>query len=290
MGAMNKYVIPPFLLAVAAFSGVFLWGNPCSLAAPSGTAAPAGTPIRQPRVRATQLSPATGPRTAVLAPPQSLVVVPRYAPPAQPRTNSASMRNDFTEPLPLADLMTWIGRLSDPKLVPDKLWAIGQIVAAVAPADIPQLLAFVDNNTTGEVRYRLHHGLLLRWTRADPKAAVAWANALRDMDQREEEVTTVVSEWVRADPNGAQAWAQRLWGGRIKEEVWKVSGAARAESDPRAALAWARQLPTGFARENALSGVGRVCAGKDPKAAAEAAKTLPPGLGRDRFIRDVADN
>ena len=60
-----------------------------------------------------------------------------------------------------------------------------KLLLAVEPADIPAVLAFADKNLPKQMRWSFRYGLLQRWGEVDVAAAMAYANALTDRQERE---------------------------------------------------------------------------------------------------------
>ena len=104
------------------------------------------------------------------------------------------------------------------------------------PADIPQLLAFVDAKVPKSLRQGLRFNLLSRWAQNDSQAALAYAQALPNSQERQNAIGMVASGWAQKDPVAAAAWAQQLPKGQLRDHVLSSVISAMAGSNPQAAF------------------------------------------------------
>src|SRR6266446_4880296 len=174
-----------------------------------------------------------------------------------------------------------------------------RVIQSIAPADIAEVLGFVEKNPSKGARDGMRYSLLSRWAGADPMAAMTYANAVRGNREQERAVMAVLSGWAENEPGAAAAWAQQLppgglhnqavaaaigWlaatnptaafgllqsSGRGPRQVGSVYPifAAWTERDPNAAVAKAEELPAGQQRSQAFQAIAAAWGGKDPAAA-----------------------
>ena len=131
------------------------------------------------------------------------------------------------------------------------------------------------------------------WGQKDPSAALAWAQALAETDQRRDLIIQSIWQgWSEQDPaQAATALGQQLYnGGRIYTELAGTVAKAWAAVDPTASAQWAVTLPAGAARRNALYQVAVAWTQTDPAGASRWAVSLPASGTRMEIWREIVGN
>src|SRR6266700_2069742 len=111
-----------------------------------------------------------------------------------------------------------------------------RVLQSIAPADIAEVLGFVEKNTSKGARDQMRSSLLSRWAGADPVAAMAYANAVRGNRERERAVMAVLSGWAEKEPGAAAAWAQQLPPGGLRNQAVATAIEWLAATNPAAAF------------------------------------------------------
>jgi predicted nucleic acid-binding Zn-ribbon protein len=193
-----------------------------------------------------------------------------------------------------------------------------QLRAALASADkldslltpqvLPERLAgFITNLPTGDHRAKMIVELCARWT--NTPAALAWAQALPDENERAGAIAQIVGEWARTDfpaatnfvstlTNDAQKtvaqfalaepWAQRdarelatnalaLPAGEVQTVWLALASGQLATNDFAGAAALLTPLADAELRQNLLAQAAHEAAGTQPEAVAKFIATMPAG-------------
>jgi hypothetical protein len=233
MPSLKTKLILSSLLAVAALAGGLWWGKHLTRSEASGVVSPKSAGSVKPKAPALTATENASKR--------------RQTPPAG--GSGLAARSS------LAGLEAMIRDLSDANWRGDEGQEVRRMLAAVAPADIPKVLAFIEQNPARTARQVLRQDLLSHWAKTNPQAAAAWASTLPNGDNKQGAIHSVAVEWAQADLARALAWAQQLPEGRAKQDAFRSVGLGWARTDPQAALAWAKQLPEGNVKEGALGGI-----------------------------------
>jgi hypothetical protein len=140
-----------------------------------------------------------------------------------------------------------------------------------------------------EARFAWIQGLAEGRSRADPRAAVAWVQRLRQDPAYVAAAASVAQGLARVDP---QAAGDLLAGidnvsasdaQTLSMAAWNI-GSAWARTDPRAAADWARDLRTDAWRSGSLGPIVAVWAESDYSAAHSWTLRLPSGVTRDAAL------
>src|SRR5439155_8187980 len=115
--------------------------------------------------------------------------------------------------------------------------AMSKLVAAVAPADLPEVLTLAEKTAPEAFRTRFRNELLERWAENDPTGAMAYAEKVQGAQRRQEAIMAVLGKWAEQDLDRAAAWAKQLPAGPIKAEALQTVVSAMAEKDPEKAMA-----------------------------------------------------
>lgn len=161
------------------------------------------------------------------------------------------------------------------------------------PADIPQLMAFIDANLPRQMRGGLRYQLIERWADADLPAAMAYANTLTDRQEREQTISIVAGAWAAKDPQAAAAWAKQLPSGQFRNQVLDSIVNAMAATDPQAALDLAQASDMGNSRRYGMGFAYQIFsqwAAKDPVAATAAAAQLTSAQERSQAFQAIASS
>ncbi len=114
------------------------------------------------------------------------------------------------------------------------------------------------------------------WATRDPAAALAWAQAQRQIPFGMSPVNGVVQGWWKKDPAAAEAFALAQIGTPLGKQLISSMASQMAMQDRAKATAWVNQIPDQDLRRQAYSMVGAQLAFSDPQAAGEWALSLPP--------------
>ena len=134
----------------------------------------------------------------------------------------------------LADIEAKMLKLNYRNLYNDPDWR--KMMDNLDPADIPQLLAFVDAKVPKFMRQGLRFNLLPRWAQSDPQGGDDLCSSLPNFQERENAIGMVATGWAQKDPTGATAWAQQLPKGQLRDRVLSSVISAIAGSNPQAAF------------------------------------------------------
>jgi hypothetical protein len=119
--------------------------------------------------------------------------------------------------LSLAEIESALAELKG--LSRSKLWErVNEIVKGVDPADIPRVMAMLAK-LPAELQNSLRYSLLPRWAETDPRAAMEFANGIKNLNERHQAILSVLRGWAKDDPQGAAAWIQQLPPGRLRNEA-----------------------------------------------------------------------
>jgi len=207
-------------------------------------------------------------------PPPLLPVLPTVS------TNAAT--NLLSEKMSLADVMARMlvlkadgddGLNNDP----DQKWS--KLLASVNLGDIPQVLAFADQNLTANLRASVRNDLLSRWADADPSGALAYAGNISDKSERHAATGMVVQAWAGADATAAAAWVQRQPDGPFRNQLLNEVLTAMSRKDPAAACGIYLGLDSASRRKGILTfaaeQIFQAWAAKDPATAIAQAAGIP---------------
>ena len=198
-----------FLLAGAGFSAGFVFGH--RGAKPNA---------------ATDTAPANGSTTVSEKPLPAIKVKPQ---------RPTEVADKSVKRMTLAEIETALDGLKS--VSRDKLWErVNEIVRAVDPADIPAVMAMVAK-LSSDVQNSFRYSLLPKWAETDPRAAMEFANGIKNVNDRHQAILSVLRGWAKNDALGAAAWIQQLPPGRLRNEAPAAIARALAEKDPEAAFA-----------------------------------------------------
>jgi hypothetical protein len=118
--------------------------------------------------------------------------------------------------------------------------------------------------------------LAARMAATDPQAAVAWASALTDENERRSAVGSVASRWANADSYDASQWVASLPPGGERDTAARALVNSIAQSDPESAWTWAVSIADATERSSALAAAFHVMRERDPQRARQLAQKLDP--------------
>ena len=155
-----------------------------------------------------------------------------------PQTSDSSDKSD--KRLTLAEIESALAELKGPSR--EKLWErVGEIAKGIDPADIPQMLAMLSKLPV-EIQNSLRYSLVPRWAEADPRAAMEFANGVKNSNERQQMILGVLRGWAQRDPLAAAAWIQQLPPGRLRNEAPGIIARALADLK-RAGLRFVQREP-----------------------------------------------
>ena len=115
--------------------------------------------------------------------------------------------------------------------------ALNDLVQKLNPADLPRLLALVEQWPSMNDRNQLRPLLLARWAEIDVTAAMASANTVTGTQNRQQAVGAVLRAWAEKDADAAAAWAQQLPAGVLRKQALANVSYELARKNPQAAYA-----------------------------------------------------
>lgn len=156
-----------------------------------------------------------------------------------------------------------------------KLWAGGSwneeqlidFAYSIEASELPAAMSAVAQTLSGDGRMQVAKRLLVRWTRIDPSAAMAYAKSLPESALRRSGVETVLKTWVTRDPEAVAREFENVLPGAEKEKLSVQLLERLAAASPDQALAMIDRFgpsSPGGERQRALV---RGWALKDPVAA-----------------------
>ena len=171
------------------------------------------------------------------------------------------------------------------------------------PAEIEEALKVVHASSRGDWGGRSTREasmLLQKWTKLDPKSAMAYAQGLDDPRSKFGGVNTVLQTWVRANPQEAVAWAKANgakiapdFGGGSDRPVgnWAMTSVLDqlAKTDLGQAIELAQAEPISMARGRIIETlVGQLVNQRGDAGAREAALAIADDSMRSAMIRQLA--
>jgi hypothetical protein len=174
----------------------------------------------------------TGPRVQGADP--APAVTENAATATSPESGPGAKATSHAHPrLTLADVRTALAGLTGP-------WSLErrhEIIEGVDLADIPAVLDGINKfMRRNAYPFTIRDPLLTRWGRIDPAAALAYAEKLKNVSQRDDAMRWVFYGWVQADLPAARAWAAQLPAGYLRQQVFRTVVEILAHTDPVAAL------------------------------------------------------
>ena len=166
--------------------------------------------------------------------------------------------------------------------------AVHEVVARVAVADIPALLAKLQTGSRQRNWYGVLALLLGRWAEADPTAAMKFAQALKISHERTQAVALVAEAWARRDLPSAFAFAEAMPEGEERNRFWQALLPVVAQQDPARALELAATLAKKQNRDTANFSIFNTWSLENPAAAAAQISRLTPGYQRDNAVQNLA--
>ena len=139
----------------------------------------------------------------------------------------------------------------------------------------------------GEARENAVRAIASVWSRADPGAAFAWAEALPDAALRSAAVETALGDLAQRDPRQAIEIARRSLRPPALERTIFSALQRLGSTDPNAAAPLVAILPPGDLQTMAASHVARMLAERDVTAALAWVQTIPVDLTRWMAFNNV---
>lgn len=166
-----------------------------------------------------------------------------------------------------------------------------KIVEQMKAEDFPNVLRLIENeNLSKYKKTNLMSMLLSHWTELDPHAALSYARAFPDVNERDECVWHVFSSWPVADIRGGFAQAQKLPEGSIRSKALSGIMFEWAEIDPVAAAPFLDSFPNKSGEFSWLAAsIASNWANTDGRSAIEWANKLPNGSNvQAKALEDAA--
>jgi hypothetical protein len=211
--------------------------------------------------------------------------------PALPTVNvkprAARAADAASDPMSLAEVEAALLEL--PNLPRSKMWErVNEIAKAIHPTDIPQALAFAAK-LPKDVQTSLRYSLVARWAETDPRAAMEFASNIKNFNERNQMILSVLRGWAKEDATSAAAWVEQLPAGRLRNDATSAIACALAEKDPEAAFAMLKTAKTdrnqGYSTYHELF---ETWAGKDPATAALRAAEIKNWQQRQQAYQNIA--
>ncbi|MEO8351374.1 MAG: hypothetical protein ABI680_06555 [Chthoniobacteraceae bacterium] len=195
----------------------------------------------------------------------------------------------FTHPEAAAALIT-DQAATDPHFLGSKTFA-PWVAADYARRDLEKARAWA-MALPSDVRAAPLQTVMREWAATDPRAALDWLAANREMDAMPAAAATraaVFASWLNANEAGARAYADALPAGPDKDaaQTALVSHLCRHQR-PAAAVALFGQVPDSE-RGKLAAEIARTMAGNDPLEATTWAVSLPPGEEQTQAITSIVD-
>jgi hypothetical protein len=176
------------------------------------------------------------------------------------------IRRDGPEPV-----QRWAESLPDKDEV-FKLDAFRQVATELAVVAPEAAKAWCDAHCDGPYGKNVRALIALHWAARDGKATMEWIATAPEGVEREYAVASAYEAWLRRDPKAAVAWANAL--GVDSVPAWFLPAVGRhvmalAREDPRQAVEWAPLIPNEENRERALITVFKHWRYRDEAAAEE---------------------
>ena len=112
---------------------------------------------------------------------------------------------------------------------------LNDLVQKANPADIPELLAFIEKSIPANHRSQLRAMLLARWAESDVPVAMAYADKVSGYQDRQQAILAVLRAWAEQDAQAATAWAQQLPSGSLRKQALSAVTYELAQKNPEAA-------------------------------------------------------
>ena len=125
---------------------------------------------------------------------------------------------------------------------------------------------------------------IFAWARENPRAAVAWAQALPDGAAKESALENVARGWATVAPREALDFAQSQVAARISEKLTAAIVSVWARTELANAQQWITSVPEGSIRSAAVLALVDVLAPRHPPATMSWLEQLPKGEARDAGI------
>lgn len=132
--------------------------------------------------------------------------------------------------------------------------------------------------------------LMERMVQLDPKGALAWAQAVPDLNGRKAAVKVLFTAWSAIDPAAALTATSQIADAEFRKSLQSSVLSNLANYDPKQALSLLQNLPAmqeSRAFRNMYDAVFSTWAGHDPKAASAAVMNLPANRMRVFAIQNV---
>ncbi len=207
---------------------------------------------------------------------------------ALPSTDSVALKQALIEAAAQQPALAaqYLGDLQDAS---GRAAAISAIAAGMAKTDPGAALDWLDQTATGAAYDNSVKSILASSARSDPAAAAMLLNKITDPGDRQAVIASLAGTWGKANPQAALAWAQTLPDADATSRSAALSSivASWSKSDPAAALAFVQNSPDPTAYLAAAPTLAQVMAQTDPQAALAWANSLPAGAAKDQALSNV---
>jgi hypothetical protein len=173
----------------------------------------------------------------------------------------------------------------DPMEQAQKLASLAQAIAA---ADLPQAIAFLNEETPTKLGQALELRLLRQWAGNDPETAGDWVSQLSPGPVRSEAINAVAIAWANQNLSGAVQWMRQLPGEGERMDALVTAAYEAARTQPAKALDLASELPAGESRSDLIIHATSQWAAQSPADAAQWASRIHEGNLRQRVLAEVA--
>jgi len=145
----------------------------------------------------------------------------------------------------------------------------------IKPADIPALLAALNDYPSSADRTLIAVGVLGRLAETNPDLALPLITQFSDPVERQSLMATAIMTMTRNDPAKAMDLLSSLPAGSISPDGYQSIFAAWAHTNANDAAAFVAKMPASPDRDSALLGIGQAWGYSDPAAALSWASNLP---------------
>ncbi len=156
-------------------------------------------------------------------------------------------------------------------------------------ADVPDLLDLLNDQPTTPESVELKKALLDRWAGANPAAAVAWAEDLKNAGQKTNSLVAIFESWSARDPAAALAAVDAKMSPSVREEALTAVFKNYGAQDPQAALKALKATPAEWGMAGLAQFIYQNWARNDPAAAAADVASMPAGYAKVMSLSRVAE-
>jgi hypothetical protein len=165
---------------------------------------------------------------------------------------------------------------------------LASLVQTVAAADLPEAVAFLNEQPPTKLGRALELRLLRQWAGNDPQTAANWVSQGSLGAVRPEAINAVAVVWANQNLSEAAQWLRQLPGEAEQAGALVTAAYEAARTQPVEALKLASEVPAGEPRNDLIIHAASQWAAQAPADAAEWASRIPDSNLRQRVLAEVA--